>query len=228
MQKTPAERLKQARINAGYKSAAAFANEHGFTESTYRSYENTNRELTIEAARQIAEALGVPWKWLLFGDGDAGVSVASEPPAPKPRAESDIYRLQELDVRAAAGEGALIDSPVHQTVAEWTMPRALLRGHTTASAGGLKIITVYGDSMSPEFQPGDRVMVDTGDRVPSPPGVFVIWDGFGLVVKRVEMIPYSDPPMMRLLSRNDQYETRELPAREVVINGRVVGKWQWT
>ena len=228
MQTTPAERLKQARINAGYKSAAAFANEHGFTESTYRSYENTNRELTIEAARQVADALGVPWRWLLFGDAAAEVQIGVEAPAPTPRQEPEAYRLQELDVRAAAGEGAGIDSPMHRTVAEWTMPRAVLRGHTTATAGGLKIITVYGDSMTPEFQPGDRVMVDTGDRVPSPPGVFVIWDGFGLVVKRVEMIPYSDPPMMRLLSRNGQYEPREIPAREVVINGRVVGKWQWT
>lgn len=71
-------------------------------------------------------------------------------------------------------------------------------------------------------------MVDTQDRSPSPPGIFVVWDGFGLVVKRMEMVPYSDPPKVRLISRNREYSTLELPAEDVHINGRVFGKWLWT
>ncbi len=82
--------------------------------------------------------------------------------------------------------------------------------------------------MRPDFQPGERVMVDTQDRVPSPPGVFAVWDGFGLVVKRVEMIPYSDPPTARLISSNQEYKTYKLSLATVKINGRVVGKWHWT
>ena len=72
------------------------------------------------------------------------------------------------------------------------------------------------------------MLVDTSDRRPSPPGPFIVWDGFGVVLKRVEMVPYSDPPMVRLLSRNEAYDTYERPLDEVVINGRVIGKWHWT
>jgi hypothetical protein len=38
------------------------------------------------------------------------------------------------------------------------------------------------------------VLVDLGRRAPTPPGVFVLYDGMGLVAKRVEHIPNSDPP----------------------------------
>ena len=103
-----------------------------------------------------------------------------------------------------------------------------MRYHTSAPAGELKIIRVVGDSMEPDFQAGERVMVDTGDRLPSPPGVFAVWDGFSEIVKRLEMVPYSDPPRVRLMSVNPAYETREFRLDETIINGRVVGKWKWT
>jgi len=39
------------------------------------------------------------------------------------------------------------------------------------------------------------ILIDTSQRVPVPPGIFVIWDGMGLVAERVEHEPNSDPPM---------------------------------
>ena len=82
--------------------------------------------------------------------------------------------------------------------------------------------------MIPEFNPGDRVMVNTADRMPSPPGVFVIWDGFGLIIKRCEMVPHSKPPRAVLSSANSNYATYEAEISDLDIQGRVVGKWQWT
>lgn len=231
-----ATRLRQAREAAGYASAAQFASAHGLTESTYRSHENGYRALTRPAAQRYAEFLGggITWHWLLYGDAvKSGAEIAAE--ANRPR-QSDalppsakVWAIQELDVRAGAGNGAAHDVvEAERVVAEWRVPRDMIRGHTSAAPQGIKIINVYGDSMVPDFMPGERVMVDTGDRSPSPPGVFVVWDGFGLVIKRLEMVPYSDPPMVRLISRNKEYSTAELPAEDVHINGRVIGKWLWT
>ncbi|MGH7091506.1 MAG: S24 family peptidase [Stellaceae bacterium] len=40
-------------------------------------------------------------------------------------------------------------------------------------------MTIDGDSMEPLLSTGDRIMVDTSQRIPVPPGIFVIWDDMG-------------------------------------------------
>jgi phage repressor protein C with HTH and peptisase S24 domain len=88
------------------------------------------------------------------------------------------------------------------------------------------MIAVRGDSMIPTLWPGQRCMVDTNDRIPSPPGVFVVWDGMGLVLKRLELIPGSGDPMrVRIMSDNPKYTAYERTLDEAHINGRVVGVW---
>ena len=42
-------------------------------------------------------------------------------------------------------------------------------------------------------------------QVPVPPDIFVIWDGMGLVAKRIERVPHSDPPELVLKSLNPEY-----------------------
>ncbi|AUN31978.1 S24 family peptidase [Niveispirillum cyanobacteriorum] len=173
----------------------------------------------------------------LFRSGDASVKAAAEkwgdggddrdPPAAAQAPEFNDA-ISELDIRASAGPGALVESDIEAVIDHWRIPPAVLRNQTASTTGSLKIITVKGDSMAPDFMPGERVLVDTADKLPSPAGVFVLWDGFGLVIKRVEMIPYSNPPMARLISRNSQFQAYECLAEEVQISGRVIGKWHWT
>ncbi|MBD8878623.1 helix-turn-helix domain-containing protein [Roseibium polysiphoniae] len=62
-------RLRQARINAGYRSAAAAADAIGVTLSTYTSHENGNRAYSSDTATCYAKGLGVSPNWLLFGEG---------------------------------------------------------------------------------------------------------------------------------------------------------------
>lgn len=50
----------------------------------------------------------------------------------------------------------------------------------------------------------------------------MIWDGSGLVAKRVEHISNSDPPKLVIYSINPEYQTYERNAAEVNIIGRVV------
>jgi SOS-response transcriptional repressor LexA len=230
-----AKRLRAAREAAGYKTAAEFARDHEFPEVTYRSHENGTRTLTIPAAKAYAKALGISWQWLMFGE-EIGVKPAAEvePVRRKPKPGGNVMTIDELDVRAGMSlggqthEGADLQYSHEQVVARWQIPTAVIRSYTSAPQEAIKIITAIGDSNVPEFFPGDRVMVDVSDRVPSPPGFFAIWDGFGEVIKRVEVVPYSDPPRVLLKSVNPEYETRELPLDQVIINGRVLGKWKWT
>ena len=69
---------------------------------------------------------------------------------------------------------------------------------------------------------GDRILINVSRHVPVPPGIFVIWDGMGLVAKRIEHVPHSDPPRVVLKSLNAEYESYERLAEEVRVVGRAV------
>jgi hypothetical protein len=49
---------------------------------------------------------------------------------------------------------------------------------------------------------GGKVLFDMTRQLPNPPGIFVLDDGMGLVAKRLEHIPNSDPPAVRVISYN--------------------------
>ena len=57
--------------------------------------------------------------------------------------------------------------------------------------------------------------------VPQPPGIFVLDDGMGLVAERLEHIPNSDPPAVRVISDNPLYPAYERTADEIRIIGRI-------
>lgn len=129
--------------------------------------------------------------------------------------------VAEMDVRASAGPGAVHDGP-EEASAVWLFPEAVVRHEIRARPDDLRVITVDGDSMEPLLASGDRILVDTSQRRPVPPGVFVIWDGMGLVAKRIEHVPNSEPAMVVLRSVNPEYASYERAAEEVSIVGRVV------
>ena len=52
----------------------------------------------------------------------------------------------------------------------------------------------------------------------------VLWDGTGLVVKRVEVLPNAEPPQLRLISANPTYE----PYTCLAQDAHIVGKVLWT
>ncbi len=83
-------------------------------------------------------------------------------------------------------------------------------------------MAINGDSMEPLLSSGDRILINVSRQVPVPPSIFVIWDGMGLVAKRIEHIPQSDPPRVVLKSLNPEYDSYERPAEEVCVVGRAV------
>jgi phage repressor protein C with HTH and peptisase S24 domain len=130
-------------------------------------------------------------------------------------------KIAEIDVRASAGPGALLEG-FKETKDVWYFPDDMIRHEFRARPGDLRIITLDGDSMEPVLSSGDRIMLDTSQRIPVPPGIFVIWDGMGIVAKRIEHMLSSDPPELRIMSVNPDYETYQRDAEEVNVLGRVV------
>ena len=227
---SPASRgLKRLRQKAGLSIrdvAHALGMEHG---SSYQHYEDRFRKkfLPLDFVQKLVpifEPHGVAAAELyaLAGMDNKARPLAA---AAELAGRAPMLKIEELDVRAGAGGGLI--SEQERIVAEWQVPTEIVRGYSTAPAAELRIITVMGDSMEPTLMPGQRVLVDTGDRVPSPPGVFVVWDGLGLVVKRLQVLPHSDPTRVKITSDNGKYDPYERTVDEAYIQGRVIGQWRW-
>lgn len=131
--------------------------------------------------------------------------------------------VPELDVAAAAGGGAF-NAEAAVEKARWYLPEAMLRHEGGARPEDLRILRVQGDSMEPQLREGDRLLVDVARRTPGTGEMAVLWDGTGLVVKRVEIVSGEDPPRLRLLSANPDYPAYTCLADEA----HVVGKVMWT
>lgn len=228
-----AQALKQIRSRITPKlSVRKLAARLDMKHTSYQYYEDDFKEryLPVTFARNVAKALlpyGVEPARVMELAGTSGDSFdydADEEPAEKNRG-SAMAKIGEVDVRAAAGAGSI--NEVEPVVAEWLVPKTLVRSATNAPTDRVRILTVVGDSMPETFRPFEKVMVDTTDLMPTPPGVFVVWDGLGLVVKRVEHVAFSDPPTVRITSDNPKYQPYERTLDEAHIQGRVLGKWQW-
>ena len=57
---------------------------------------------------------------------------------------------------------------------------------------------------------------------PSPPGIFILNNGVGLVAKRIEIIPSTTPQMLRISLENSAYSSYQRRIDEVHIIGLVV------
>ena len=55
--------------------------------------------------------------------------------------------------------------------------------------------------MVPLLEYDDTVMPDCSQTSPSPPGIFILDDGVGLVTRRIEIIPSTTPQMLRISSK---------------------------
>lgn len=63
------DRLRRARENAGYSTAASAIDRFKWPSSAYRSHENGQNSFSPTAAEEYAKAYGVPAAWLLLGEG---------------------------------------------------------------------------------------------------------------------------------------------------------------
>ena len=71
LRKEIAGRLKQARENAGYKSAQDFCEANQLSYTDYLSYESGSKSIKISKAKSYAKLLNVSLMWLLVGDLNA-------------------------------------------------------------------------------------------------------------------------------------------------------------
>ncbi len=170
----------------------------------------------IDRLAKVARVLKVDRDWLIHGIGEVeGRSPFAENP------DDAFIAIAHASARPSMGGGAVVTEDGDTPGRAYHFRRSWIRHRLRASPSHLRIMHVEGDSMVPTLQDGDAVLVDMTRQLPNPPGIFVLDDGIGLVAKRLEHIPNSDPPAVRVISDNKHYSEYERTADEIRIIGRI-------
>lgn len=170
----------------------------GVSEPSFKDFEYESGSLDFIAGQMSLESAGLPKSTPLDG----------------------MTVIPEYDIKVSAGGGVYIDK--EDIKSEWSVPTSLIRNELRRNPNTLSMVEVTGDSMEPKLLPGDRILVDHSDVNPSPPGVFALWDGYGLVVKNIHRVHGSDPEKITCISTNGVYPPYEAFLDDVHIVGRVV------
>lgn len=105
---------------------------------------------------------------------------------------------------------------------EVSFSRDLIENELRKLPTALLAMVAKGNSMAPDFEGGDQILVDTTDKALAQPGAFCIFDGDGHVIKYVQRVQGSDPPRVRIVSKNPLFEPEERLVDEIHLVGRVV------
>jgi len=167
---------------------------------------------TVKLAR-VAESLGISLAYLVGSNGHPENKSSAK------RAGGDDYVvIPRIMVDVSAGGGAIVTS--EREGESYYFRKEWIREHLNAKPEAMRMLYVRGDSMKPTLCHNDLILVDTTRKTPSPPGIFVLFDGFGLVAKRLEYTAHK-PTRIRIISDNPQYSIYERSAEETVIIGRI-------
>lgn len=206
-------------------------------------------ELKGDQLLKMAALLGVSARWLQTGEKDhisseeVAATLGNTTEAPEHSGTSALKNysgsvagaIPEVDARAGAGNGSIGEEAVvtlqrgeayvgQKVISEWVFPPSFVRHELRLQPGQIMVLEVVGDSMSPTLQSGDRIIVDTAHSVPNPDGIYVIDEGDGPRVKRIQLVRRSEPAEMRVMSDNKNHEAYTLRVDEVRIIGRVSGR----
>jgi transcriptional regulator with XRE-family HTH domain len=221
--------LKEIREEAKL-SVRQVASELDMASSTYATYEDrfkkqflpmslVKRLRPIFAKRGIDEARIRSLAGSVDDDAQFSLSLPMEfqgLPAPE--------LIKEIDTSVSAGPGSLPAVEHRDAIRQiWGIPGDYIRSEMLSTPEHVLVVAVTGDSMEPTLRPAERVFVNTADRKPSPPGIFVMWDGISNIIKRIEFIHGSDPPRVRVISDNQYHKEYEILLDDNTIVGRVIG-----
>lgn len=114
-------------------------------------------------------------------------------------------------------------------IQSWRVNREWLERNVRvhSSAQNLCIVTGFGDSMQPLFNPGDPLLVDIGIRSVEFDSIYFFRVGNDGYVKRLQRIPTEKGLVIRARSENEAYETFDITeSMDFEILGRVLKVWR--
>lgn len=214
------ERLRQARIDAGYRYASDAANALGVTASTYRAHENGQNDFDLDYAKMYGKKFGVNPLWIFDNQSqESVVADTSELPNINPSVD-----LPNASIRGRVeGEGKRI--PVFGQAVGGVDGEFIMNGNILYEVMAPPVIShiskayavaVSGESMYPRYEDGEICFIDPSRRVKK--GDYVV------AQIRAEM----DGNLLAYVKKFVRWNSEELvleqfnPAKELRFNSKTV------
>ena len=133
----------------------------------------------------------------------------------------DFYFVPRYNIKASAGGGAAIgnESPMHQM----SFRKYWVDNILHVNPKGLAVIGVRGDSMSPEINEKDVLLINTHDTALRH-GIYVLRIHEDLIVKRVQMLFNNN---IEIVSTNPVYRPIELNINDLPSDFAIIGRVLW-
>lgn len=138
---------------------------------------------------------------------------------------NDMVAIPFLDIESAAGHASHLDDYAEAPQKSWQFTNHIINQLPHNGLPHLRLINVRGDSMSPQLENADVIMIDTSMRDAEKAGIFVLDDGLGLVVKKLELIRPAEQgaqQKVRISSANSAYPPYRRAYEDIRIIGRVI------
>ncbi len=174
------------------------------------------------AAITLAKSRGVPKSWGLtiaaaFGVNPVWLKTGSGPVYQNELASTLL--VPKVAARACAGGGSFELSDM--IVDELPFDRSWLS--KKGNPGRMVAMEVIGDSMSPELEPGDNILIDQSQNQVADNNLYVVGLADNIQVKRVQI----RPGLVVLFSTNQRYSPVTLQGDEIDTL-RVIGRVLWS
>jgi hypothetical protein len=192
-----------------------------------------SRGISKDGAIKAERIFGCSVNWLMTGEGDPDGSGGSDPRPGKPGARLSVVPkgapdvlIPQFNTGGAMGKGLILrDQP--GVIQSWRVsPEWIQKNVRSFSATqNLCIVTGFGDSMKPMFNPGDPLLVDIGVREVEYDAIYFFRVGEEGFIKRLQRIPGEG---LRVLSANrDNYESWTVKSdMDFEVFGRVLKVWR--
>jgi transcriptional regulator with XRE-family HTH domain len=198
----------------------------GVSKQQLSRLENGLIRLRLDHLKPFANALGYsPDQILLWGryPGTSGDQIQGE-------ALGASEHVSELASRSEAGgahsklrsrkEGRHVERIKAE---DWAFPASFVTNQLQASAKNLLVIEAEGDAMAPTIMSGDKVIVDTGHKTPSPDGLYAIRDAFNnVIIRRLQLLRAAHPSRVKIISDNSKHAAEEVALSELEIVGKAL------
>ena len=207
-------------------SRSELVKRSGVSKQQLSRLENGLIRLRLDHLKRFANALGYsPDQILLWGryPGTSEAQIQGE-------ARGASEHVPELASRSEAGsdysklrkrkEGQHVERVKAE---DWAFPASFVTRQLQASAKNLLVIEAEGDAMAPTIMSGEKVIVDTGHKTPSPDGLYAIRDPFeNVIIRRLQLLRAAQPSRVKIISDNPKHAAEELELSDLEIIGKAL------
>lgn len=231
--KNSLSRLLEAGADNGASGAAAVARCLDATDQQVNNWKvrGVPHAKTVKAQK----LWGVSAEWIATGEGPKWLPRDNqEPPRDRgvePSNTSDLV-IAQFDTGGSMGHGFnLLDHPPGM-IKSWRVDQEWLRLNVPVHTGvkNLAIVTGFGPSMRPMFNPGDPLLVDTGVKVIDHEGIYFFRVGDEGFIKLIQRVPQFDGPgvVLRVISKNPDFPPYDLSPKNphFEVLGKVLTVWR--